>query len=71
MSEREMPDPERPGVWFEIEHRRPGYAHVTIAGRCGPDTTKEDVERRFYHPYFGGRGAFARDGFFGATIHTD
>jgi hypothetical protein len=62
---------EDPRKFMEVEHRRPGYANVTISGRCGPDVTKEDVEARFYHSYFGGREAWVKDGRFGCVIHTD
>lgn len=62
---------EDPRKFVEVEHRSSGYAHVNVSGRCGPDVTVEDIERRFYHPYFGGRGASVRDGRFYVTIHTD
>lgn len=29
------------------------------------------VKKRFYHSYFGGRGAWVNGGRFGCTIHTD
>ena len=57
--------------WMQVESSINGYAHTTISGRCGPDVTREDVEARFYHSYFGGRGAWVKDGRFGCVIHTD
>jgi hypothetical protein len=60
-----------PGKRMEVDTRQPGYAHVTVQGTCGPDVTVEDVRKRFYHWYFGGRDAWVKDGRFGVTIHTD
>jgi hypothetical protein len=48
-----------------------GYNNTTIQGVCSPDVTVEDVKKRFYHDYFGGRAAWVSDGKFGCTIHTD
>ena len=42
-----------------------------MRGICSPDVTVEDVKKRFYHWYFGGRDAWVKDGRFGCTIHTD
>lgn len=54
-----------------VENRGNGYNHCTVSGVCSPDVTVDDVKKRFYHDYFGGRGAWVKDGRFGATIHTD
>jgi hypothetical protein len=54
-----------------VTQRGSGYGHCTVSGVCSPDVTVEDVKKRFYHWYFGGRGAWVRDGRFGCTIHTD
>ena len=51
--------------------RSNGYNNVTVSGVCSPDVTVEDVKKRFYHCYFGGRHAWVSDGKFGCTIHTD
>lgn len=56
---------------FVVENRWRGYAHVQIQGRCPRDKTVEDVQKRFYHPYFGGRDAWVKDGKFGVIVHTD
>lgn len=54
-----------------VTDRSPGYGHTTVSGVCSPDVTVEDVQKRFYHSYFGGRQAWVRDGRFGCVIHTD
>lgn len=54
-----------------VTQRGNGYGHVTVSGVCSPDVTVKDVEKRFYHWYFGGRDAWVKDGRFGCTIHTD
>lgn len=54
-----------------VTQRGAGYNNVTVSGVCSPDVTAEDVKKRFYHWYFGGRGAWAENGRFGCTIHTD
>lgn len=54
-----------------VEQRGNGYGHCTVSGVCSPDVTEEDVKKRFYHWYFGGRNAWVKDGRFGCTIHTD
>lgn len=46
-----LPDP------FVIESRATGYAHERFVGTCPAGTTKEQVAKRFYHEYFGGREA--------------
>lgn len=38
--------------------KRPGYAHNAYEGECSVDTTVEDIQRKFYDPYFGGREAW-------------
>jgi len=42
-----------------------------VQGTCPLDATVEEVKERFYHEYFGGRGAWVKDGRFGCTIHLD
>lgn len=64
-------DIEMPEKVMEVTNREPGYAHTRVQGTCSPDVTVEDVKRRFYHGYFGGRDAWVRDGKFGCVIHTD
>lgn len=59
-----------PIKFFEDE-RNYGYAKVEIKGHYTGAATPKDVERQFYHPVFGGRGAWAYDGRFGCTVHTD
>jgi len=56
---------------FEVTDRVFGYNHTTIQGTCPADATVQEVKDRFYHEYFGGRGAWVKDGRFGCTIHTD
>ena len=56
---------------FTVTESRSGYAHHTIQGTYVGKATAADVAKRFYHPYFGGRGAWARDGKFGCTVHDD
>jgi hypothetical protein len=48
-----------------------GYNNVAVSGICSPDVTVDDVKKRFYHDYFGGRDAWVGEGRFGCTIHTD
>lgn len=48
-----------------------GYAHTRLSGTCGSAVTVEDIRKRFYHPYFGGRDAWVRDGQWGAICHDD
>lgn len=54
-----------------VTDRSPGWNNTTVSGVCSPDVTVEDVKKRFYHFYFGGRQAWVKDGRFGCTIHTD
>lgn len=54
-----------------ITDRSHGWNNTTISGVCSPDVTVEDVKKRFYHDYFGGRQAWVRDGRFGCVVHTD
>jgi len=56
---------------IKVESSIPGYAHTRISGSCGQDVTVEDIEKKFYHSYFGGRNAWVRDGKFGVITHTD
>lgn len=58
-------------IEFIVEHRSPGYAHVTISGTYTGPATVDDVKDKFYHDYFGGRDAWCRDGKFGCVVHTD
>lgn len=51
--------------------RSSGYGHATSQGTCGPKVTAQDIAHLKYHSYFGGRGAWAKDGRWGATTHTD
>lgn len=55
-----------------VTGRASGYAHVRLWGTCGPDVTREDIEKRFYHSYFGGREARVhKDGTWSCVVHTD
>jgi len=54
-----------------VTERGQSYGTASVSGVCSPDVTVEDVQKRFYHFYFGGRGAWVKDGRFGCTIHTD
>lgn len=54
-----------------VTDRSNGHNNVSVSGVCSPDVTVEDVKKRFYHFYFGGREAWVKDGRFGCTIHTD
>ncbi len=57
---------------FNVTSRSGGYAHVRLSGTCDPSATREDVERRFFHPYFGGRDAGVDGkGKFWCIVHTD
>lgn len=56
---------------MSVTDRSNGHNNVTVSGVCSLDVTVEDVKKRFYHFYFGGRGAWVEDGRFGCTIHTD
>lgn len=65
-----LPEAER-WIQFRVTDRGNGYGHVTVQGTCPPDATVDEVREHFYHSYFGGRGAWVKDGQFGCTIHTD
>lgn len=65
-----IPQAER-ALSFEVTDRIEGYNHTTVQGTCPADATVEEVKDRFYHDYFGGRGAWVKDGRFGCTIHND
>lgn len=56
---------------FVVTSRRRGHAHVVLQGTSAADVTAENVRKRFYHPYFGGRSEWAKDGRFGVIVHTD
>lgn len=68
-----MGDPSAPLADHEIlvETVRPGYAHTYRSGRCGPKVTVEDIQRRFYHEYFGGREARVENGRWSCIEHVD
>lgn len=54
-----------------VINREHGYAHTRLSGTCGPDVTVKDIQAKFYHPYFGGREAWVRNGHWGCVVHTD
>lgn len=54
-----------------VTKSNPGYAHHEFEGDCGPDVTEEDIKARFYHPHFGGRDAWVKNGKWGAVRYTD
>lgn len=56
---------------MDVTSRSAGYAHVQLYGDCSPDVTVDDIRKRFYHSYFGGRGEWVKDGKFGVIVHTD
>lgn len=65
-----IPEAER-RMSFDVTSRSYGYNNTTVSGTCPEDATVKEVEEYFYHDYFGGRGAWVKDGRFGCTIHTD
>jgi hypothetical protein len=58
-------------ITFTVERSEPGYNHVCLHGTYTGPATVEDVKKRFYHEYFGGREAWCRDGRFGCVYHID
>jgi hypothetical protein len=56
---------------FTTTYREQGYAHTRLAGTYTGDATAKDVEQQFYHSYFGGRDAWAKDGQWSCVVHTD
>jgi len=54
---------------FTVTNTTHGYNHDRISGTYTGPVTVKDVEEKFYHYYFGGREAWARDGSFGCVIH--
>lgn len=50
---------------------RNGWNHTERTGTCGPEVTVEDIQTQFYNPFFGGRGAWVKDGRWGAITHND
>lgn len=65
-----LPEAER-AMSFKVTDRSFGYHTETVQGTCPVDATVDEVKNRFYHDYFGGRGAWVSDGRFGCTIHLD
>jgi hypothetical protein len=65
-----LPQAER-AMSYDVTSRSYGYNSETITGTCPMDATVDEVKARFYHDYFGGRGAWVDDGRFGCTIHID
>jgi len=62
---------ECPDINVRVTSREPGYNHVRLTGTCGPAVTVEDIMRRFYHEYFGGRDAWVDSGRWGCVVHID
>ena len=56
---------------IKVLKQTPGYKHTKYEGTCGPKVTKDDIEKRFYHPYFGGRDAWVLNGRWRAIRHND
>ncbi len=56
---------------IKTEERTPGWNHIEYRGTCGPDVTVQDIKDKFYHPFFGGRGARVGNGKWFAVRHTD
>ena len=56
---------------FEVTHTERGHAQVTMQGTCTGPVTVKDVEEKFYHSYFGGSGAWVKDGRWGCTRYID
>ena len=65
-----LPEAER-ALAFVVTQRSHGHNTTTVQGTCPADSTVEEVKERFYHDYFGGRGAWVNAGRFGCTIHLD
>lgn len=57
--------------FIRVTKLTPGHAHTDYEGECGPDVTVDDIKNKFYHPYFGGRGAWVGNGRWKATSHDD
>jgi len=55
---------------IKLDHVETLYNHKNYSGTCGKSVTVEDIKKRFYHPYFGGRDAKVHNGTFTATEHT-
>ena len=51
--------------------RTAGHAHTRLAGTYTGPVTVQDIMDKFYHTYFGGRGAWCRDGQWGCIRHDD
>ena len=56
---------------IEVTSSTPGYAHTKHEGRCPKGTTVEEIRKRFYDPYFGGREARVTGTYFSVIEHTD
>ncbi|WP_273455821.1 hypothetical protein [Nevskia ramosa] len=61
---------EEPKVITPVTYHN-GHNITTITGNYTGPVTHKDIEKRFYHPYFGGRQATARDGRFSVIVHND
>lgn len=48
-----------------------GYAHTRFEGVYTGPVTVADIKKKIYHPYFGGRDAWCKDGYWGAVRHDD
>lgn len=49
----------------------PGYAHTKFRGTYSGPVTREDIEARFKHDYFGGRWGHFGGGLFEYIRHDD
>lgn len=67
MAPAEAPDP----VTFILDRSEPGHNHARLTGTYTGPATVADVEKRFFHAYFGGREAWVKDGRFGCVVHLD
>lgn len=57
---------------IRVTEKVPSYAQTRFKGVCGSAITREDVEKKIYHPVFGGRGAYvALNGTWQAIRHDD
>ena len=66
-----MNNTEQDRKFIKVTRTMPGYHHTDYEGECGPDVTIDDIKKKFYSPYFGGRNARVCNGKWSATRHDD
>ena len=62
---------EKAGVVFTVTSSIHGHANVEHAGIYTGTATSELVAKTYYHPFFGGRQAWAVGGRWGCVVHLD